>query len=105
MRNLPLTLDADGLAVLLYKSVATILRDVTRDEKHERQPPHIKVGKKPIWLTQVVFAWMEGRSSDQVTIKIEFDLKPDSTAAKFAPPARRTLTEDLMAASASAGRV
>jgi hypothetical protein len=84
--------------------VSTILRDVTRDKKHERQPPHIKAGKKPIWLTQVVFAWLEGKSSKSITIKIEFDLKPISTVARPTPPAMRSLAEDLMAASASAGR-
>ncbi len=99
MSNLPHTLDAKGLSVLLYKSVATILRDVTRDKNHERQPPHIKFGKKPIWLTQVVFAWMEGKSCESVSIKIEFDLKSTSVAVRPVLPARRTLAEDLMIAS------
>ena len=104
MSNLPYTLDAELLATLLYKEVSTILRDVTRDKDHKRQPPCFKAGKKPIWLTQVVFAWMAGKLSDQVTIKIEFDTPPTSAAARPAPPAIRSIAEDLLAASAS-GRV
>lgn len=102
---LPYTMDAEFLATLLFKEVSSILRDVSRDKKHERQPPHIKAGKKPIWLTQVVFAWMEGKSSEPVIIKIELDLKPNSTAARSTPPATQSLTEILMSVSASAGRV
>lgn len=81
------------------------MRDVTRDKKHERQPPHIKAGKKPIWLTQVVFAWLEGKSSKSITIKIEFDFKPASVDARSAPPVLGTLGDDLMAASFSVRRV
>jgi len=99
MNNLPHTLDAEGLSVLLYKSVATILRDVTRDKDHVRQPPHIKSGKKPIWLTQVVFAWMEGKSCESVVIKVEFGLKSTPAPVRPALPVRRSFAEGLMIAS------
>lgn len=98
MNNLPHTLNAEGLSVLLYKSVATILRDVTRDKNHKRQPPHFKIGKKPLWITQVVLDWIADKSSVPVTIKIEF-----SSASKQIPgkslPQVRSLTDDLMTAS------
>lgn len=96
MNKLPFTLDALGLSALLHKSVKTVLRDVTRDNKHERQPPHIKAGKKPLWLTEVVFAWMEGRSSAPLIIKIDIVGPAFSSVGSF-PPARRTIAEDLMA--------
>lgn len=99
MNKLPLTLDALGLAALLHKSEKTILRDVTRDKKHESQPPHIKAGKKPIWLTQVVIAWMEGRSSEPVTIKIEIGAVPSPSPTFFSPPPMRSIADDLMSAA------
>lgn len=99
MNNLPVTLDAKGLSVLTHRSVATILRDVTRDKNHDRQPPHIKSGKKPIWFTHVVLTWLAGKSCESVSIKIEFDLKSTSAAVRPVLPARRTLAEDLMIAS------
>lgn len=98
MNNLPVTLDAKGLSVLTHRSVATILRDVTRDKNHDRQPPHIKSGKKPIWFTQVVLTWLAGKSCESVSIKIEFDHKI-TPAIRTTLPARRTLAEDLMIAS------
>lgn len=94
--NLPLTLDAKGLSVLMHKAESSILRDVTRDKENRRQPPHIKTGKKPIWFSEVAVNWLAGRSSELVTIKIEFYLKP--TAARSAPPVMRSIAEDLMVA-------
>lgn len=37
MSNLPCTMDAEFLVSLLHKAEVTVLRDVTRDKKHERQ--------------------------------------------------------------------
>lgn len=101
MSNLPHTLDAAAVAALLYKTVETVERDVTRDKEHKRLPPHFKIGKKPLWLTQVVLAWMEGKSSEPVTIKIEFapdQLKPAPTTFI---PSIRPLAEELMASTPS----
>lgn len=67
--SLPYTLDAKGLVALLHKKESTILKDVTRNPGS--LPPFIKVGKKTIWLTQVVFDWLAGKSSEPVVIKIE----------------------------------
>lgn len=98
MNNLPPTIDARGLAALLYKSKSTILRDVSRNP--QSLPPFIKVGKGTIWLTQVVLAWLAEKSSEAITIKIEFCLQPTSTTARSAPPVMRSLAEELMVASA-----
>lgn len=98
----PPTLDAKGLAALLYKSEATILRDVTRSPGS--LPPFIKVGKKTIWLTQVVFDWLAGKSSEPVTIKIEIgsSAASQSVGLKNRPPAIPSLAEMMMSASAQA---
>lgn len=99
MSNLPCTLDAQGLAVLLHKSVSTILRDVTRNPKS--LPPFIRVGKKAIWLTQVVFDWLAGKSSEPVTIKIEIGSSAASAGQKNRPPMMPSLAEMMMSASKS----
>lgn len=97
--SLPCTLDAAGLAALLHKSESTILRDVTRNPKS--LPPFIKVGKKTIWLTQVVFDWLSGKFSEPVTIKIEIGSSAASVGQKNRLPAMPSLAEMMMSASKS----
>lgn len=100
MSNLPCTLDAKGLAALLHKSESTILRDVSRSPGS--LPPFIKAGKKTIWLTQVVFDWLSGKSSEQVTIKIEIGSSTMVVGQKNRPPIMMpSLAEMMMSASKS----
>lgn len=66
MSCLPPTLDAKGLAALLYRAESTILRDVSR--RAETLPPFIRQGKKPIWITSVVVHWMLARSSEPIDV-------------------------------------
>lgn len=99
MSNLPCTLDAKGLAALLHKSESTILRDVTRSPGS--LPPFIKVGKKTIWFTQVVFDWLSGKSSEPITIKIEIGSLVTSVGQKNRLPAMPSLAEMMMPASKS----
>lgn len=54
---LPLTLDDVGLASLLDLSLGTIKRNVSRSPRS--LPPHIRTGKKILWLTVVVLAWQK----------------------------------------------
>lgn len=96
----PPTLDAKGLAALLYKSEKTILRDVTRSP--ENLPPFIKVGKGTIWSTEVVWNWLAGKSSKPITIKIEISSSTTSTSQKNRPPPMPSLAEMLMSASKQA---
>lgn len=91
----PPTLDAKGLAALLCKSEATILRDVTRNP--DNLPPFVKVGKNTIWITEVVWNWLAGKSSKPITIKIEIG---SSVSQKNRPPVMPSLAEMLMAATA-----
>lgn len=94
----PPTLDAKGLAALLYKSEKTILRDVTRSP--ENLPPFIKVGKGTIWITEVVWNWLAGRSSK--SLKIEISFTPTSMPPANRPPAIPSIAEMLLSASGSA---
>lgn len=95
--SLPYTLDAKGLTALLHKKELTILRDVTRSPRS--LPPFIKVGKKPIWLTQVVLNWLAGKSSEPISIKIEIGLAA-SVGQKNRPPMMPSWAE-MMPASKS----
>lgn len=99
MSNLPYTLDAKGLAALLHKKELTILRDVTRNPGS--LPPFIKVGKKTIWLTQVVFDWLAGKSSEPISIKIEIG-SAASVGQKNRPPMIPSIAEMMMSARAKA---
>lgn len=97
----PPTLNAKGLAALLCKSEATILRNVTRSP--ENLPPFVKVGKNTIWITEVVWNWLAGKSSEPVTITIKIEIgSAASVGQKNRPPAMPSLAEMMM--SATAGR-
>lgn len=91
----PPTLDAKGLAALLFKSETTILRDVTRSP--ENLPPFVKVGKNTIWITEVVWNWLAGKSSKPITIIIE--IGSSTTSQKNCPPVMPSLAEMMMSAS------
>lgn len=93
----PPTLDAKGLAALLCKSEATILRNVTRSP--ENLPPFVKVGKNTIWITEVVWNWLAGKSSKPITIKIEIGSSITSVSQKNRPPPMPPLAEMIMAAT------
>lgn len=93
----PPTLDAKGLAALLYKSEATILRNVTRSP--ENLPPFLKVGKNTIWITEVVWNWLAGKSSKPITIKIEIGSSTTLVSQTNHPPVMPSLAEMLMAAA------
>lgn len=95
--NQPPTLDAKGLAALLYRSEKTILRDVTRSP--ENFPPFVKVGKKTIWISEVVWNWLAGKSSKPITIKIEIGSSITSASQKNRPPPMPPLAEMIMAAT------
>lgn len=99
MSNLPCTLDAKGLAALLHKSESTILRDVTRSP--ENLPPFVKVGKNTIWITEVVWNWLAGKSSEPISIKIEIGSSAASVGQKNRLPAMPSLAEMMMSASKS----
>lgn len=93
--SLPPSLDAAGLAGLLYMSEETIKRNVTRSPK--LLPPFVPLGKGHIWLTPVVYSWMEKRMSEPVIFKIEFvSSSINSESGGPQPPKMRSLAEDLM---------
>jgi hypothetical protein len=113
MSNPPLTLDAKALARLLspiiYKSENTILRDVSR--RPESLPPFEELGGpggKKIFETQVVIDFYPPGIGVAIRRSLERewgdkDEKSKRVSTNRLPPLR-TLAEDLMAASASAGR-
>jgi predicted DNA-binding transcriptional regulator AlpA len=53
----PLTIDADGLSTLLGRRAATIRADLSR--RPWTLPPAIKVGRRTLWLTETVLAWLK----------------------------------------------
>lgn len=69
---LPPTLDAAGLANLLPLRESTILRDVSHPRRVDNLPPHIRLGKKNIWLAPVALRWMagEGQSLEYLGISV-----------------------------------
>lgn len=84
LESLPHTLDAEGIAKILYKSVKTILRDISR--RPHKLPPFTKVGNKAIWVTSDVFQWL-GCSC------VEMNIKTNN------PPTLKSLSESLLDAA------
>ena len=118
LTHLPLTLDINALARLLspiiYLSISTIARNVTRCP--ESLPPFEELGGKggkKIYVTQVVIDFYPPGigASIRRALEREWEKKEgrreEISAANVrpAPPAMQSLAEILMPPSASAGRV
>jgi hypothetical protein len=108
MSKIPLTLDARALARLLspiiYKSVNTILRDITR--RPESLPPFEELGKhggKKIYDTQKVIYFYPPGIGAAIRRALEREWERKEEAEKIAAvkslPKTRSIAEELMMAS------
>jgi hypothetical protein len=60
------TIDATGLAAILYQKESTIKRDVSRDPTC--LPPILKQVKKPFWLLLAALKWIADKSNKPINI-------------------------------------